>query len=321
MAISHDFFSSVFFFSSQSLFNKCYIEKKNRDLWSLIFTAIYTSSQLYQMSDSDLPVQVKKEPSFANDDDLTFDEEFRRAGDQENKEVENPDDGRSLKRTREELEQEENNEKEQDQEAGQDEEEQDEDEEEEEDDEEEDEEDEVSSRRKRRRGANQFFDIEAEVDDEEEDEEDEDEEAELMREEFITDDHAPVETVEKMPQDDRLHRQYDNRRQQAEDQDAEQLAETLKQRYRKTHSVYRGETAASGTVSQKLLMPSINDPSIYAIRCTPGREKELVRKLYEKKRTLERQGNPLDILTVFQRDAFTGYIYIEAKDLMQLIKL
>ena len=36
-----------------------------------------------------------------------------------------------------------------------------------------------------------------------------------------------------MPQDDRLHRQYDNRRQQAEDQDAEQLAETLKQRYRK----------------------------------------------------------------------------------------
>ena len=59
-------------------------------------------------------------------------------------------------------------------------------------------------------------------------------------------------------------------------------------------------------------MPSINDPSIYAIRCTPG-EKELVRKLYEKKRTLERQGNPLDILTVFQRDAFTGYIYIEAK--------
>lgn len=30
-------------------------------------------------------------------------------------------------------------------------------------------------------------------------------------------------------------------------------------------------------------MPSINDPSIYAIRCTPGREKELVRKLYEKR--------------------------------------
>ncbi|KAG2735960.1 hypothetical protein G9P44_000050 [Scheffersomyces stipitis] len=168
-------------------------------------------------------------------------------------------------------------------------------------------------RRKRRRAGNQFIDIEAEVDDEEEDELDEDdEEAELLREQFIADDrHAGENEAES--HDDRLHRQYDRRRQEAEDQDAEVLAETLKQRYRKTHTVYRGDTAASGTVSQKLLMPSINDPSIYAIRCTPGREKDLVRKLYEKKRTLDRSNAPLDILTVFQRDAFKGYIYIEAK--------
>ena len=165
-------------------------------------------------------------------------------------------------------------------------------------------------RRKRRRAGNQFIDIEAEVDDEEEDELDEDdEEAELLREQFIADDrHAGENEAES--HDDRLHRQYDRRRQEAEDQDAEVLAETLKQRYRKTHTVYRGDTAASGTVSQKLLMPSINDPSIYAIRCTPGREKDLVRKLYEKKRTLDRLNAPLDILTVFQRDAFKGYIYI-----------
>ncbi|KAI5960672.1 SPT5 [Candida pseudojiufengensis] len=180
-------------------------------------------------------------------------------------------------------------------------------------DDEDDEEDDVGSRKRRRkRGANQFFDIEAEVDEEEEDEVDEDEEeAEILREQFISDDHGADEGPDN--RDDRLHRQYDRRRQEAEDQDAEQLAETLKQRYRKTHSVYRGETAANGTVSQKLLMPSINDPSIYAIRCTPGREKDLVRRLYQKKRTLERQKLPLDILTVFQRDSFRGYIYIEAK--------
>ncbi|KAI5952025.1 SPT5 [Candida jiufengensis] len=185
--------------------------------------------------------------------------------------------------------------------------------EEEDEDEDDEEEDEVSSRRrKRKRGANQYFDIEAEVDDEDEDEVDEDEEeAEMFREQFISDDHGAEDGSEN--RDDRLHRQYDRRRQEAEDQDAEQLAETLKQRYRKTHSVYRGETAANGTVSQKLLMPSINDPSIYAIRCTPGKEKVLVRKLYQKKRTLERQKLPLDILTVFQRDSFKGYIYIEAK--------
>ncbi|RCK55421.1 Transcription elongation factor SPT5 [Candida viswanathii] len=252
------------------------------------------------MSDSE--DQTRKEPGVPQEDDLTFDEEFRRAADQE-EEGEQEDGGElqsqnQAKRPRQE-------------DADDDEDDEEDDDDDDEDDE--DDEDEVSNKRKRRRGANQFFDIEAEVDDEDEDDDEDDEEAEILREEFITDDHAPLETVERVPQDDRLHRQYDNRRQQVEDEDAEKLAEELKQRYRKSHTAYRGETAASGTVSQKLLMPSINDPSIYAIRVTPGKEKELVRKLYKKKRTLERQGTPLDILTVFQRDAFTGYIYIEAK--------
>ncbi|GBL47957.1 hypothetical_protein [Candidozyma auris] len=189
------------------------------------------------------------------------------------------------------------------------------DEEDEDAEEEEDDDEESTSRKRKRRRANQFLDIEAEVDDEEEDElDDEDEEAELLREQFITDDHVDKqEGLPSRPDDDRLHRQYDQRRQKAEDQDAEELAETLKQRYRKSHTAYRGDTTASGTVSQKLLMPSINDPAIFAIRCSPGREKDLVRKLYEKKRTLARSGRPLDILSVFQRDAFKGYIYIEAK--------
>ncbi|CCE82201.1 Piso0_001914 [Millerozyma farinosa CBS 7064] len=172
----------------------------------------------------------------------------------------------------------------------------------------------VSSKKRKKRRANRFIDIEAEVDDEEEEELDEDdEEAELLREHFIADDNRVDGREDFEENDDRLHRQFDRRRQEAEDQDAEELAETLKQRYRRTHTVYRGDTATSGTVSQKLLMPSINDPAIYAIRCSPGREKELVRKLYEKKKTLARSNRPLEILTVFQRDSFRGYIYIEAK--------
>ncbi|WEJ95832.1 transcription elongation factor spt5 [Yamadazyma tenuis] len=182
------------------------------------------------------------------------------------------------------------------------------------DEEDEDDDDVGGNKRRKARRANQFLDIEAEVDDEEEDELDEDdEEAELLREQFISDDHDRERGEVEESHDDRLHRQFDRRRQEAEDQDAEKLAETLKQRYRRTHGVYRGDTTTSGTVSQKLLMPSINDPAIYAIRCSPGREKELVRKLFEKKRTLSRSAKPLDILTVFQRDSFKGYIYIEAK--------
>lgn len=247
------------------------------------------------MSDSEDQNQIGSEPGVPQEDDLTFDEEFRRAADQE--------DGEETQQSKRPRENEEVDEEDQEEEE----------EEEEDDDDEDDEEDEVSHKRKRRRGANQFFDIEAEVDDEDEDDDEDDEEAEMLREEFITDDHAPIETVERVDTDDRLHRQFDNRRQKVQDEDAEKIAEELKQRYRKSHTAYRGETSASGTVSQKLLMPSINDPSIYAIRVSPGKEKELVRKLYKKKRTLERQGTPLDILTVFQRDAFTGYIYIEAK--------
>ncbi|KAI5953804.1 SPT5 [Candida margitis] len=249
---------------------------------------------------------MSDEPKVKQDEsELTFDEEFRRADEN----VKN-----SQKRPREEEEEDDEQEEEKgdgDLENRSNEEGDVDGDEEEEDD---DEEASVSNRRrKKKRGANQFFDIEAEVDEEEEDEADEDdEEAEMLRQEFITDDHAGDDRDEAHT-DDRSHRQFDRRRQEAEDQDAEQLAETLKQRYRKSHVAYRGDTAAGGTVSQKLLMPSINDPSIYAIRCTPGREKELVRKLYDKKRTLERRKMPLDILTVFQRDSFRGYIYIEAK--------
>jgi len=229
---------------------------------------------------------------------LSFDEEFRRAEE------------RAPKRPREDEEEESENGNNVEEDEERDEDNDDEGEEEEEEDD--DEENEPSRKRKKKRGANQFFDIEAEVDEEEDEADEDDEEAEMLRQEFITDDHAGDDRDE-INRDDRMHRQFDRRRQEAEDQDAEQLAETLKQRYRKSHVAYRGDTAAGGTVSQKLLMPSINDPSIYAIRCTPGKEKELVRKLYDKKRTLERRKMPLDILTVFQRDSFKGYIYIEAK--------
>lgn len=74
----------------------------------------------------------------------------------------------------------------------------------------------------------------------------------FLREQFISDEHVDKGEVPDA-NDDRLHRQYDQRRQQAEDQDAEELAETLKQRYRKTHTVYRGDTTASGTVSPKVV--------------------------------------------------------------------
>jgi len=188
----------------------------------------------------------------------------------------------------------------------------DDDEEEEDDDEDEDEDDEedrVRSRKRARRERNQFVDVEAEVSDDEEDE-DEDED-ELAKEGFIAPEHDH-EDEEPISRDDRLHRQVDRTHEKSTEEDAQRLAEEYREKYGRSNK-YRPDE--SGFVPQRFLLPSIHDPSIWAVRCRPGKEKELVKKLLKKKMTLEGKPNALKILSVFQRDNFTGYIYIEAAKL------
>ncbi|KAH3688644.1 hypothetical protein WICPIJ_000370, partial [Wickerhamomyces pijperi] len=186
-----------------------------------------------------------------------------------------------------------------------------------EDDEDEDEEEEqetVRSRKKARPARNQFIDVEAEVDDEEEDEDDEDDE--LAREGFIAQEGAEDDDFrgEGNRNDDRLHRQMDRTHERNAEEDAQKLAAQFKERYGKSKS-YRGAGSDSGMIPQRFLLPSINDPSIWAVRCRPGKEKEIVKKLLKKKVTLDGKPNALKILSAFQRDNFTGYIYIEAEKL------
>lgn len=188
----------------------------------------------------------------------------------------------------------------------------DEDEDDEDDDDEDEDEDDV--RRTKRSRTNQFLDIEADVDDEEEDEE-EGEEEEEFRKEFIADDHAPGEGGEEHARaynDAKIHRRLLREEQEANDQDVHDIAEALRQRYgRSGSSRFRG--AASGQVSQRLLLPSVDDPSIWAIRCRQGKEKELVRQIMKKKISLQHSKTPLEIFSCFQRDNFSSYIYIEAR--------
>ena len=110
--------------------------------------------------------------------------------------------------------------------------------------------------------------------------------------------------------DDRLHREVDRRREQIAEEDAERLASELRERYGRAQNKYRGD---SGVVPQRLLLPSVNDPNIWGIRCRPGKEKELVRLILKKQQNLQYTKTPLEIFSVFQRDTFTGYIYIEAR--------
>lgn len=176
-----------------------------------------------------------------------------------------------------------------------------------EDDEEEEDEQDVGRRRKRarREGRNQFLDVEAEVDEDEEDFE-EDEEGLGREDGFIQEEHDEVEDT-----DDRLHREVDRRREAIAEEDAERLASEYKERYgRSTASKYRGDT---GVVPQRLLLPSVQDPNIWGVRCKIGKEKELIRSILKKKMNLQYTRTPLEIYSAFQRDTFTGYVYIEAR--------
>lgn len=150
------------------------------------------------------------------------------------------------------------------------------------------------------------MDVEAEVDEDEEDiEEDEDG---LIREDgFIQEPDAD----EGGDNDDRLHREVDRHREALVEEDAERLASEYREKYgRSTASKYRGD---SGVVPQRLLLPSVHDPNIWGVRCKPGKEKELVRGILKKKINLQYTKMPLEIYSAFQRNTFTGYIYIEAR--------
>ncbi|KAK9492981.1 hypothetical protein V1508DRAFT_417014 [Lipomyces doorenjongii] len=185
------------------------------------------------------------------------------------------------------------------------------DEEDEEDEEDEDDEgDEDGTRRRkrpRRERRNQFLDVEAEVDeDEEELEEDEDE---LGREDGFIQDEGHEGDFERV--DDRLHREVDRQRAAIAEADAERLASEYREKYgRSAASKYRGEM---NVVPQRLLVPSVKDPNIWGVRCKPGKEKAIVRTIWRKKTSLQYSNHPLEVLSAFQRDNFSGYVYLEAR--------
>ncbi|KAH7140086.1 transcription initiation protein spt5 [Dactylonectria estremocensis] len=198
----------------------------------------------------------------------------------------------------------------------------DDDEEDEEDDDDDEDEDDVQQnhRRKRRRDKrNAFFDIEAEVDDEDEGEDDEKGGEEIG--DFIDNAHID-DMVDSGRNDDRRHRELDRRREMESSMDAEKQAEILRQRYGNRRSA-KGFGDAS-IVPKRLLLPSVDDPSIWAVRCKEGKEREVVFSIM--KRIEERAGtkDELAITAAFERggieSVMKGFIYVEAQRQTDILK-
>jgi len=97
--------------------------------------------------------------------------------------------------------------------------------------------------------------------------------------------------------------------------DAEKQAEILRQRYGNRRPA-KG-FGDSAVVPKRLLLPSVDDPSVWAVRCKEGKEREVVFSIM--KRIEERMGtkDELGITCAFERggaqSVMKGYIYVEAQ--------
>lgn len=161
--------------------------------------------------------------------------------------------------------------------------------------------------------------MEAEVDEEDEgDEEDEDGQADP----FIADTHPDDEAALPIgaETDDRRHRELDRQREKDLQMDAEKQAKILKERY----SNKRSQASGAATLSKRHLLPTGEDPSIWAVACKPGKELEVIPQIKRKVDEMRNMGNETSIISVFARKVHSsGFIYLEARrvdDVTQCVK-
>jgi transcription elongation factor SPT5 len=74
-----------------------------------------------------------------------------------------------------------------------------------------------------------------------------------------------AEVEEDFNQSKARYRKIDMKRQEVEEEDAEQIAERLEQRYGRQD--FRGFRGDLEHVPQSLLIPSVNDPKLWLVRC------------------------------------------------------
>lgn len=111
--------------------------------------------------------------------------------------------------------------------------------------------------------------------------------------------------------DDRRHRELDRQRDLEATMDAEKQAQALKERYGRN----RAAAADMAVIPKRLLLPSVDDPSIWGVKCRPGKEREVVFNIM--KRIEERppgSRRPIRIISAFERGGtMSGYVYVEAR--------
>ena len=156
---------------------------------------------------------------------------------------------------------------------------------------------------------NQFFEEEAEVD---EDDDAEDEEDDMGVDGFVADTHP--DDLAALPagteNDDRRHRELDRRRELEAGMDAERQAKEYKERYGRRVAASKG----SMVTDRRLMLPSVNDPSIWGVKTANGKERDVVKSIMKKFEERATSRNAMRILSAFERAGgpMAGYVYVEA---------
>ncbi|KIM27821.1 hypothetical protein M408DRAFT_159565, partial [Serendipita vermifera MAFF 305830] len=118
------------------------------------------------------------------------------------------------------------------------------------------------------------------------------------------------------PESAAAHARLDRQRLNEAEISNEEMARRLKERYARNDRIVED----MGQVPQRMLMPSVNDPNLWQLKVKPGRERDIVLNLYRKTLDLELKGQPLQIISVFERTSIPGYIYVESRSKAAVIQ-
>lgn len=92
--------------------------------------------------------------------------------------------------------------------------------------------------------------------------------------------------------------------------DAERQAEELRKRYGRNRAV----PTDSMVVPKRLLLPGVDDPSIWGVGCKPGKERDVVFGIMKRAGERAKGRAPLQITSAFERGGtMAGYVYVEAR--------
>jgi transcription elongation factor SPT5 len=102
--------------------------------------------------------------------------------------------------------------------------------------------------------------------------------------------------------------------------DAEELAKELDEKYRR-REMARAQKSGAGAIP--LALPTINDPSIWGVKCRPGKEKEIILSVMRRLDQRLHARMPTTVYSVFTGSgtAMAGYLYCEADTKQDMLEL